>query len=214
MRPKAPKIGKKILLERITPLWRRLSFNHKVTLRNIFRYKQRMIMTVLGIAGCMALLVTGFGLKDSNAGMVDKEFNKVWKYEAMVILNENSSDEDDKKYKDTLEQINGYENSINLHQESITFSREGMNKQTASLYVPENVDKFDDFILLDDRLSGEKYTINDSGVIISEKLAKLLGVSVNDTIILKDEDNNSHQVKVYNITENYVSHYVYVTSIL
>ena len=86
-----------------------------------------------------------------------------------------------------------------------------MNKQTASLYVPKNVDKFDDFILLDDRLSGEKYTINDSGVIISEKLAKLLGVSVNDTIILKDEDNNSHQVKVYNITENYVSHYVYMS---
>ena len=211
MRPKAPKIGKKILLERITPLWRRLSFNHKVTLRNIFRYKQRMIMTVLGIAGCMALLVTGFGLKDSNSGMVDKEFNKVWKYEAMVILNENSRDEDTKKYNDTLEQINGYENSINLHQEPVTFSKEGMNKQTATLYVPENVDKFDDFILLDDRVSGEKYRINDSGVIISEKLAKLLEVVVNDTIILKDEDNNNHQVKVDNITENYVSHYVYMS---
>lgn len=211
MRPKAPKIGKKILLERITPLWRRLSFNHKVTLRNIFRYKQRMIMTVLGIAGCMALLVTGFGLKDSNSGMVDKEFNKVWKYEAMVILNENSRDEDTKKYNDTLEQINGYENSINLHQESVTFSKEGMNKQTATLYVPENFDKFDDFILLDDRVSGEKYRIDDSGVIISEKLAKLLGVAVNDTIILKDEDNNNHQVKVDNITENYVSHYVYMS---
>lgn len=211
MRPKAPKIGKKILLERITPLWRRLSFNHKVTLRNIFRYKQRMIMTVLGIAGCMALLVTGFGLKDSNSGMVDKEFNKVWKYEAMVILNENSRDEDTKKYNDTLEQINGYENSINLHQESVTFSKEGMNKQTATLYVPENFDKFDDFILLGDRVSGEKYRIDDSGVIISEKLAKLLGVAVNDTIILKDEDNNNHQVKVDNITENYVSHYVYMS---
>lgn len=211
MRPKAPKIGKKILLERITPLWRRLSFNHKVTLRNIFRYKQRMIMTVLGIAGCMALLVTGFGLKDSNSGMVDKEVNKVWKYEAMVILNENSRDEDTKKYNDTLEQINGYENSINLHQESVIFSKEGMNKQTATLYVPENVYKFDDFILLDDRVSGEKYRIDDSGVIISEKLAKLLGVAVNDTIILKDEDNNNHQVKVDNITENYVSHYVYMS---
>ena len=211
MRPKAPKIGKKILLERITPLWRRLSFNHKVTLRNIFRYKQRMIMTVLGIAGCMALLVTGFGLKDSNSGMVDKEFNKVWKYEAMVILNENSRDEDTKKYNDTLEQINGYENSINLHQESVTFSKEGMNKQTATLYVPENVDKFDDFILLDDRVSGEKYRIDDSGVIISEKLAKLLEVSVNDIIILKDEDNNTHEVKVDKITENYVSHYVYMS---
>ena len=211
MRPKAPKIGKKILLEKITPLWRRLSFNHKVTLRNIFRYKQRMIMTVLGIAGCMALLVTGFGLKDSNAGMVDKEFNKVWKYEAMVMVNENSNDEDTKKYNDTLEQLNGYEDSINIHQESVTFNKEGINKQTAFLYVPENVEKFDNFILLDDRVSGEKYRINNSGVIISEKLAKLLGVSVNDTIILNDKDNNSNEVKVDNITENYVSHYIYMS---
>lgn len=211
MRPKAPKIGKKILLERITPLWTRLSFNHKVTLRNIFRYKQRMIMTVLGIAGCMALLVTGFGLKDSNAGMVDKEFNKVWKYEAMVMVNENSNDEDTKKYNDTLEQLNGYEDSINIHQESVTFNKEGINKQTAFLYVPENVEKFDNFILLDDRVSGEKYKINNSGVIISEKLAKLLGVSVNDTIILNDKDNNSNEVKVDNITENYVSHYIYMS---
>lgn len=211
MRPKAPKIGKKILLERITPLWRRLSFNHKVTLRNIFRYKQRMIMTVLGIAGCMALLVTGFGLKDSNAGMVDKEFNKVWKYEAMVMVNENSNDEDTKKYNDTLEQLNGYEDSINIHQESVTFDKEGINKQTVFLYVPENVEKFDNFILLDDRVSGEKYRINNSGVIISEKLAKLLGVSVNDTIILNDKDNNSNEVKVDNITENYVSHYIYMS---
>ena len=211
MRPKAPKIGKKILLERITPLWTRLSFNHKVTLRNIFRYKQRMIMTVLGIAGCMALLVTGFGLKDSNAGMVDKEFNKVWKYEAMVMVNENSNDEDTKKYNDTLEQLNGYEDSINIHQESVTFDKEGINKQTAFLYVPENVEKFDNFILLDDRVSGEKYRINNSGVIISEKLAKLLGVSVNDTIILNDKDNNSNEVKVDNITENYVSHYIYMS---
>ena len=211
MRPKAPKIGKKILLERITPLWTRLSFNHKVTLRNIFRYKQRMIMTVLGIAGCMALLVTGFGLKDSNAGMVDKEFNKVWKYEAMVMVNENSNDEDTKKYNYTLEQLNGYEDSINIHQESVTFNKEGINKQTAFLYVPENVEKFDNFILLDDRVSGEKYRINNSGVIISEKLAKLLGVSVNDTIILNDKDNNSNEVKVDNITENYVSHYIYMS---
>lgn len=211
MRPKAPKIGKKILLERITPLWKRLSFNHKVTLRNIFRYKQRMIMTVLGIAGCMALLVTGFGLKDSNAGMVDKEFNKIWKYEAMVILDESSSDEKYKKYNDTLTQLKGYEDSINIHQESFTFSKEGMNKQTATLYVPQNIDKFDDFILLDNRISGEKYDISDNGVVITEKLAKLLEISVNDTITLIDEDNNSYDVKVDKITENYVSHYLYMS---
>lgn len=211
MRPKAPKIGKKILLERITPLWKRLSFNHKVTLRNIFRYKQRMIMTVLGIAGCMALLVTGFGLKDSNAGMVDKEFNKIWKYEAMAILDENSSDEEYKKYNDTLTQLKGYEDSINIHQESFTFSKEGMNKQTATLYVPQNIDKFDDFILLDDRVSGEKYDISDNGVVITEKLARLLDISINDTITLIDENNNSYDVKVDNITENYVAHYLYMS---
>ena len=211
MRPKAPKIGKKILLERITPLWRRLSFNYKVTLRNIFRYKQRMIMTVLGIAGCMALLVTGFGLKDSNSGMVNKEFDKVWKYEAMVIFNPNSSDEEVKGYENTLNQISGYEDSVNIHQESITFNKEGMNKQIASLYVPKDVDKFNDFILLDDRVSGEVYKLYDDGVIISEKLAKLLGVSVNDTITLKNESNDSYDVKISNITENYLGHYVYVS---
>ena len=211
MRAKAPKIGKKILLERITPLWKRLSFNHKITLRNIFRYKQRMIMTVLGIAGCMALLVTGFGLKDSNAGMVDKEFNKIWKYEAIVILDENSSDEEYKKYNDTLTQLKGYKDSINIHQESFTFSKEGMNKQTATLYVPQNIDKFDDFILLDDRVSGEKYDISDNGVIITEKLSKLLDISVNDTITLIDENNNSYDVKVDKITENYVAHYLYMS---
>ena len=211
MRPKAPKVGKKILLERITPLWKRLSFNHKVTLRNIFRYKQRMIMTVLGIAGCMALLVTGFGLKDSNSAMVDKQFNRVWNYEAIVIFNEGSTTEQKQDYINTLELLKGYRDNIDLHQESLSFDKEGMNKQTATLYVPENVDKFDDFILLDDRVSGDKYKIGDDGAIISEKLAKLLGVSANDTISFKDEDNNTYEVKVSNITENYVSHYLYMS---
>ncbi len=173
--------------------------------------KQRMIMTVLGIAGCMALLVTGFGLKDSNSGMVNKEFDKVWKYEAMVIFNPNSSDEEVKGYENTLNQISGYEDSVNIHQESITFNKEGMNKQIASLYVPKDVDKFNDFILLDDRVSGEVYKLDDDGVIISEKLAKLLGVSVNDTITLKNESNDSYDVKISKITENYLGHYVYVS---
>lgn len=102
MRAKAPKIGKKILLERIAPLWKRLNFNQKVTFRNIFRYKQRMIMTVFGIAGCMAMLVTGFGLQDSNNGMLEKQFNKLWKYDAMVIFNDSYNDEETKKYNNTL----------------------------------------------------------------------------------------------------------------
>lgn len=213
MRPKAPKLGKKILLERITPLWRRLNFNQKVTLRNIFRYKQRMIMTVFGIAGCMAMLVTGFAIKDSNTVILDKQFDNIWKYDAMVIFSDDYKKEDNKKYNETLNNLKGYEININLHQESVTFSKEGMNKQSATMYIPENTDKFNNFILLNDRKSKKEYKISDNGVIINEKLAKLLGVSVGDMITMKDEDNNSYKVKVDNISENYLMHYIYMSPI-
>ena len=211
MRPKAPKLGKKILLERITPLWKRLNFNQKVTLRNIFRYKQRMIMTVFGIAGCMAMLVTGFAIKDSNTVILDKQFDDLWKYDAMVIFDEDLNKEDNKKYDETLNNLKGYESNINVHQESVTFSKEGMNKQSATMYVPQNKDKFNDFIVLNDRKSKKEYKISDNGVIINEKLAKLLGVNVGDMITMKDEDNNSYKVKVDNISENYLMHYIYMS---
>lgn len=213
MKAKAPKLGKKILIERITPVWSRLSFNHKVTLRNIFRYKQRMIMTVLGIAGCMALLVTGFGLKDSNEGVVVKQFDELWKYDAMVILDESSSEENYKIYNDTLSNIAGYENKLNIYQESVTFSKEDMNKQTATIYVPEDTTKLDNFMVLRDRVSGEEYEITDNGVIINEKLAKLLGVKANDTVTFNDDNNNSYTVNVDRVVENYAMHYIYMSPV-
>lgn len=211
MRAKAPKIGKKILLERITPLWNRLNFNQKVTFRNIFRYKQRMIMTVFGIAGCMAMLVTGFGLQDSNNGMLEKQFNKLWKYDAMVIFNDSSNDEEIKEYNNTLNNLKGYESNLGIHQESVTFSRENMNKQSVTMYVPKDIDKINDFVLLNDRESEKEYNISDNGVIITEKLAKLLGTSVGDTITLNDEENNPYNVRVDNICENYFAHYMYMS---
>lgn len=211
MRPKAPKLGKKILLERITPIWKRLNFNQKVTCRNIFRYKQRMLMTIFGIAGCMALLVTGFGLKDSNSGMVEKQFDKLWKYETMVVFGDNPTEAEIQKYNDTLKELPGYESNLRMHQESVTFSKEGMNKQTVSLYVPQNKDDLDQFIVLNDRVSGEKYEVPDDGVVINEKLGKLLGVSVGDTITFKDENNNPHEVKVEAIAENYLMHSMYMS---
>ena len=201
MRAKSPKIGKKILLERITPLWKRLNFNQKVTLRNIFRYKQRMIMTVFGIAGCMAMLVTGFAIKDSNTVILDKQFDNLWKYDAMVIFGDESKKGDNKKYNETLNNLKGYKSNINLHQESVTFSKEGMNNQSATMYVQQSTDKFDDFVLLNDRKSKKEYKISDNGVIINEKLAKLLKVSVGDMIAMKDGDNNYYKVKVDNISE-------------
>ncbi|WP_122639745.1 ABC transporter permease [Romboutsia sp. Marseille-P6047] len=211
MRQKAPKLGKKILLERIKPLWSRLNFNQKVTFRNIFRYKQRMIMTVLGISGCMAMLITGFALKDSNTVILEKQFDKLWKYDAMVIFDDTYNKEENKEYNNTLNNLKGYESKLNIHQESVTFSKEGMNKQSVSLYVPESTDRFDNFIVLNNRKSREKYKISDDGVIISEKLANLLGTSAGDTITMKDENNDLLDVKVSNISENYLSHYMYMS---
>ena len=211
MRAKAPKIGKKILLERITPLWKSLSFNQKVTLRNIFRYKQRMLMTVFGIAGCMAMLVLGFSLKASNDLIVERQFGQIWNYDAMVINNTDSSKEDEEKYKEVLNSIEGFESSINIYQESVTLSKEGINKQTASLYVPEDVDKFKDYVTLRNRKSKEIYDLSDDSVIINEKLASLLKIKAGDYIEFKDADNETYKVKVANITENYTGHAIYMS---
>ena len=210
MRTKAPKIGKKILLEKIGFIWNRLNFNQKVTFRNIFRYKQRMIMTVFGIAGCMALLVTGFGLKDSNNGSLKMQFNKIWKYDFMVIFDEKYN-LDNNEYIKTLNDIDGYESNLNIHQETVKFSKENMNNQTATIYVPESPDKINDYIFLNDRKTGKVYNIPDSGVIINEQLANHLGVSVGDKITMKDEDNNSYDVLIDNICENYFMHYIYMS---
>lgn len=211
MKARAPKVGKKILFERITPVWKRLNFNYKVTFRNIFRYKQRMIMTIFGISGCMALLVTGFGLKDSNVGMVERQFDKLWNYEAMVILDGNSTDEEMKSYEDTLSTLTGYEGHINLHQEAVVFSKEDMNKQEAILYVPQDLDALEDFIILGNRESGESYSVSDEGVVITEKAAKLLGASVGDTVSVTDDSNHTYEVKIAAIAENYVKHYIYMS---
>ena len=211
MKAKAPKLGKKIFLERITILWKRLNFNQKVTLRNIFRYKQRMIMTVFGIAGCMAMLVTGFALLNANNIVLDKQFDNIWKYQAIVIFNDDYNKEDSNEYDKALNQIEGYQNSINIHQQSVTFSKEGMNKQTVSMYVPEHAENLNEFLSLHDRTTKEEYKLSDNGAIINEKLAKLLKASVGDMVTLKDEDNNSYTVKVDKIAENYFAHFIYMS---
>ncbi|MBE5961910.1 MAG: FtsX-like permease family protein [Lachnospiraceae bacterium] len=211
MRAKAPKIGKRILLERITPLWKRFNFNYKVTFRNLFRYKQRMFMTVFGISGCMAILVTGFGLKDSNEGVTQKQFEKLWTYEAMVIRNGNATEEQKADYQNVLADIEGYEDGLSLHQEALTISKEGMNSQNTMLCVPEDPSYINDYILLNDRVSGEVYELPDDGVIVTEKLAKLLGSSAGDTIAIKDETNQVYEVKIAHVAENYIKHYLYMS---
>ncbi|WP_419724548.1 FtsX-like permease family protein [Terrisporobacter petrolearius] len=211
MRTKAPKLGKKILLERIKPIWRRLNFNQKVTFRNLFRYKRRMFMTVFGISGCMAMLVAGISLEKSNSSLSDLQFGKLIKYDAMVVFDDNSTKKENEEYNKSLINLENYKEDLNIYQESVTFSKDNMSKQSAMMYVPENTDKLNNFILLNDRSSGTEYKLSNDGAIINEKLAKLLNVSIGDYINLTDSNNNAHKIKVENIIENYTGHYIYLS---
>ena len=211
MRAKAPKLGKKILLEKIPLIWKRLNFDQKVTFRNLFRYKRRMLMTIIGISGCMAMLVAGMALQKSNDTVMDIQFGKLIKYDAMVVFNDNYTKKDEKNYQKTLQDLNGFESSLNIYQESVTFSKNNVAKQNALMYVPQKVDEFKNYILLNDRKSGEVYTLSNNGAIINEKLARVLNVSVGDEIVLTDADNNNYKVKIDNIVENYTAHYIYLS---
>lgn len=211
MRAKAPKLGKKILLEKITFIWRRLNFNQKVTFRNLFRYKRRMLMTIFGISGCMAMLVAGISLEKSNSSLSSLQFVKIIKYDAMVVFEDNSSKKEDEQYEKSLNKLDNLDDDLKIYQEAITFTKENMSKQSAMLCVPENTNKLNEFILLNDRASGTKYNLSNNGVMINEKLARLLKVSKGDYITLTDADNNKHKVKVDNIVENYTGHYIYLS---
>ncbi|MGM0239420.1 FtsX-like permease family protein [Enterococcus sp. AZ103] len=211
MQPKAPKSGKRILLERITPIWSRLSFIQKVTLRNLFRYKQRMLMTVIGIAGCMSMVVTGFGLRDSIGDIVNIQFDKLWHYQAMVTFDDDISDNQLTDYLKELESDKNYENHLLLDSETYTVSKSGVNTQDVNLRVPKEVKRVDDFIEFNDRTTDTQYQLNNQGAIINEKLAKLFDLKVGNKLTVKNTDGKEFKVKIANITENYVGHFIYLT---
>ena len=210
MRPKAPKEGKRILLERIPFIWNRLNFIQKVTSRNIFRYKKRFLMTVIGISGCTALLVTGFGLRDSISAIVEKQYTDVFKYDGILNYKSELGANDENKAINKIskdERITEYKNiktvSVDSYNKDI--------KKPVTVFVPENLDNINDFLGLQDRTTGEKFSLNDDGVIVNEKLAKMLEVKIGDTIYLDNEDDEKFPVKINGIVENYVGQYVYMT---
>lgn len=211
LRPKAPKPGQRILLERIGPIWRRLSFIQKVTARNLFRYKLRMMMTILGIAGCMAMIITGFGLRDSISDIVTIQFDKIWHYQAIVTLNEDVTDEESKDYYTDLDDVPNFKAHMPISSETYQYVKKGINTQDVTVYVPQNPKEISEFILFNDRVSGKKFTLNDDGAIINEKLADLYEVKVGDDIPLTDSDNHTYHIKVHAIVENYTMHFAYMT---
>ncbi|WP_086313450.1 FtsX-like permease family protein [Candidatus Enterococcus palustris] len=211
LRPKAPKAGQRIWLERVKPIWNRLSFIQKVTARNLFRYKQRMLMTVLGIAGCMALIITGFGLKDSISDIVEVQFNKIWHYQAVVTFKDGTNKKEQENYQAVLDNVNGLKETMPLYIESLKTTNKSNAKQDVSIYVPETPKEIDHFILFNDRQSGKKYELTDDGVIINEKLANLFHYKTGDTLVLKNSDNQEYKFKIKAIAENYTGHFAYMS---
>lgn len=210
MRPKAPKMGKRVLLENVKFIWSRMKFTQKVTARNIFRYKKRFLMTIIGVCGCTALIVAGFGLRDSVSYMIPSQYGKIFKYNLTVGLKDSISREQiDKK----LEEIVGYENikeALKVKKQSVKIIKND-NNQDIQLVIPEDINKFQDFIVLKPRKQEDKLIIQNDSIIITEKIANLLDIKKGDIIKIKDTDDAEFEVKVGDITENYLQHYIYMS---
>ena len=208
MRPKAPPMGRRILLERIGPLWRRLSFNYKVTLRNLFRYQKRFWMTVAGIGGCAALIVTAFGLRDSILDIMDIQYDEIYRYTAQVGLVDKVTTGELGEVEAMLEQSGLVTDFAPCRSETVT-ARTDAYSVDATLQTTANQEELERFVNLRHRTSSEPVTLPDDGVVLTEKLAKLLDVEVGDTITL--EGDKTVTARVADITEHYIQHSVYIT---
>lgn len=208
MRPEPPKNGKRVFMERITFLWRRLSFTWKATVRNLMRYKKRFFMTVFGIGGCMALLLVGFGLKDSIFVIYTRQFDEIMLYDASVSIDQEATTEDKAKLQTELDEIEDVSSiPVKTNVIDITFGEE---TKEVTMYVPMETSYLKDFIVLRKRTNHEKITLTDDGVILTEQISKKLGIDAGDEIIIHEGDKEA-SVTVSAITENYMTHYLYMT---
>lgn len=207
MRPVPPQSGQVILLEKIGPVWKRLSFTWKITLRNMFRYKKRAFMTIVGVAGCTSLLLVGFGIRDSMDGIAAKQYGEIFRYSNMIVL------------KDETQAISGDLANL-LKKEQIekpllikqtAFTCESPDKSLdAFLIVPENTDVFYDYYNLRSTKNRTGITLQDDGVVITQKLSDVFKVNKGDVITVKDTDNNAYDLPVTDVTENYTANYIYM----
>ena len=208
MRPKAPPAGKRVLLERITPLWSRLSFTYKVTLRNLFRYQRRFWMTVIGIGGCTALILAAFGLRGSIFDVLDKQYDEIFTYSVDVGLVDDVTADERTEIERELDRQSGVDAWLPVHQASLAAVSDRQSVD-ATLFVVSDWEEFSSFVHLRERVGEKPITPGDDGIILTEKLAKLLGVSAGDTITL--DGDRRVEVTVTAITEQYLMHYMYLS---
>ena len=211
MLPRAPKPGKRIFLEKIKFIWSRLKFTQKVTARNIFRYKKKFLMTIIGVAGCTALIVAGFSIRDSVSQMIPMQYGEIFKYDGVVTLNEDITNSKIQEEADKIREEAIVENTISCYMKTVEITNIE-NSQTLNLVVINSNDNISDFIDIRSRKNKTTYSLDNEKVIISEKIAKLLNIKVGDTITIKNIDNIEKNVIVGAISETYINHYIYMTS--
>ncbi len=216
MLPKAPKAGKRILLERARPLWNRLSFLWKVTFRNIFRYKKRLFMTVAGIAGCTALLLTGFGLQDSINDIIDKHYGELIEYNAVVSMESDATAEDRQALEDALADGATASKVAMAYDEPMAVTGDG-GELSVQLIVPEDLQAFAELWHFRDRLTHEGVPLGNEGAVVTEKVATRFGLSVGDMLPLAEQDQMGNAtddvcaLPVTGIVENYIGHSVFMS---
>jgi putative ABC transport system permease protein len=211
MLPRAPKAGKRILLERITPLWRHFPFSWKVTCRNLFRYKKRFWMTVIGVAGCTSLLIAGFGISDSLNAIITKQYEDIFHYDLMTVVTEEDALTQGSVQEYLFDNPTVFSDSLAI---SIQSTRQEAEDGDVDVYlmVPKDLSAFGDFVDLHERVSRKATPLQEDGIIITEKLAKTLGIQAGDSITLQNEDEEKASFTVTGVCEHYVSNYVYMSA--
>lgn len=210
--PKAPKNGSTILLERIPFIWKRLSFNSKVTARNLFRYKQRMFMTILGVTGCTALLISGFGLRDSIQGIVQRQFSEIVHYDMIAVQGESSTSQLSTDVQNAINQDDNISSYDALHLKSVyALDNNKVKVKDIQVMAIDNVATFTNFISLYDAQTKDAIQLDDEGVVITQKMATLLNIKVGDTLQVYNDADIKYEIKVVAISEMYVGHTIYMT---
>lgn len=210
MRPPAPKQGKRVFLERITFIWKHLSFIWKSTIRNLIRYKKRFFMTVFGIGGCMALILVGYGLRDSIFNIAVIQYEDIQKYDMMAILDEDASEEEQTALNSYISSEREISDNLDIYMKNMTIGVKDQEEE-AFVFVPENEEKFQEFVVLQNRMTKEGYELEEDGAVLTEKMARTLGVKAGDSIFIKDEEFGEKEVVITAVCENYMGHYLYMT---
>lgn len=210
MRPKAPKMGKRVLLEKIPFIWKRLNFSRKVTIRNIFRYKKRFLMTIIGITGCTALILVGFGLGDSIRSILPTQYEKIFNYNLQINLKNGLEEEQKQAYVEKLVNQPQIQKAVEIYMQSTTVKKEE-KKEDVQIIVAKEEEQLEGIINRIDKKTKEKVELKQNEICITDKVAELIGAKQGDTIVLQEGNQKEREVKIANVVENYISHYIYMT---